>query len=499
MEILSKKEMYAADQYTIDTLGVPSEMLMENAAQAIVTTILPRLQPKHRILILVGKGNNGGDGIAIARRLRLLGFSAKLLLLSPLEKLSGAAAFHLKLYQNHGFPLESMEDCDSLISEADWIVDAMFGIGVKGELPPTEQSLISKVNQSPAHVLSVDIPSGVSANGAVSSHSVYADVTVTIAFPKQSAYQYPAASHYGQLLVVDIGIPQPHRTARCRTWGAEEFMGTLPKRQSDAHKGTYQKALIVGGSQDMPGAPILAALGCYHTGIGLLQLAIPKEAKPSAAARLPEATYLTCVEQQGCLVSCPIPDDIDLIACGPGLSRNPAVAPLVRSLLQSDCPLVLDADALYFLPLFPSDWIGRTSPTILTPHPGEMARLCGCTVTEIESNRFSISQKMAREWGCYLVLKGPYTIVTTPTGDQFVNQSGNSALSKGGSGDLLTGMITGFLSDHHTIQQAVSNAVYAHGAAADFSLREGRNPREIVPTELIKTFDRLFSPAKGEN
>lgn len=493
MEICSQSEMYAADQYTINTLGVPSEMLMENAAQGIVTAFLPYLKKGDNILVFAGRGNNGGDGIAIARRLRLLGFSVKLLLIPKPEELSGAAAFHFSLYQKNGFDIEDLTDSDSLILKADWIVDALFGIGAHGELPPPEQQLIARANESNASILSVDIPSGVSANGAIASTSINADITAMIAYPKQSAYQYPAASHYGKKLVIDIGICKQRNSSHCKTWDSQDFYRTFPKRLSDAHKGSYQKALIVGGSGEMPGAPILAATGCYHAGIGLLQLAIPQTARTAATVRIPEATYLTCEERNGCLISCNIPNEIDLIACGPGLSRNPAVVPLIRSLLQANRPLVLDADALYFLPLFRSEWNHRSSPTILTPHPGEMARLCGISVKEVEQNRFTLSKAMAKEWGCYLVLKGPYTIVTTPDGQQFVNQSGNCGLSKGGSGDLLTGIITAFLGSHQTVQEAVSNAVYLHGAAADRLIQKGRNPHEIAPTELVSTFADLFS------
>lgn len=493
MEILTKEEMYAADRFTIDVLGVGSEMLMENAAQAVVTKFVPRLKKDDNILVLAGKGNNGGDGIAVARRLLLLGFKVKLILIPKPDSLSVAAAFHLGLYQKCGFFLQPIENADSLMKEADWIVDAIFGIGIKGKLPPTELRLADDINKSKAKVLSIDIPSGVSADGEVAASAVCADITIAIAYPKISAYQYPTASYYGELVVVDIGVKALADRPMRKRWGEAEFYQTLPKRKENSHKGIYKKALIVGGSADMPCAPIMAAIGCYHSGIGTLLLAIPNRVRTAAALHIPEATYLPCEETAGCITSLNIPDDVDIIGCGPGLSRNPAAAPIVRSLLQSDKPLVLDADALSFLPLFCSDWKDRNAPLILTPHPGEMARLCNLSISEVEANRFDLSKKMAVEYGCYIVLKGAYTITTTPSGEQFVNQSGNSALSKGGSGDILTGMITAFAANEQDIGEAVANAVFAHGAAADWLVRQGRDPREISPIDLPQAFASIFS------
>lgn len=502
MRILSGAEMYGADDDAIKTFGIPSEMLMENAGQAITCKLMQYLKPKDTIVVLAGAGNNGGDGIVVARRLRNLGYQATLVLAADAAKLKGAAKFHLDCYHKHRYPVEFWEKAKDQIESANWIVDALLGIGCSGDLRFPYSEIIPMVNRSKAKVFSIDTPSGVAADGQVSSSAVVADVTATIAYPKLSAYLYPAAEYYGEWETVDIGIPPQaccHAEERF-TWELEDFLQTLPNRKPSDHKGDAGRAVVVGGSKDYTGAPILCAKACCVSGIGLLRIAAPNASRAAAAVLLPEATYLSCEEEDGHLTGLCLPKDVDVVACGPGLSRHPQCAQIVEQVLNSEAAVVLDADALYFL----SDQLlgklaERKSPVVLTPHEGEMARLCGCTPEHVHACRFSLSRAKAIEWNCVIVLKGPHTIVSLPDGRQFVNTSGNEGLAKGGSGDALTGIIAAFLPCHALTHQAVCNAVYAHGAAADSLLRAGRTTRDLLASDVIDQLPAVFDIKRQAN
>lgn len=496
MQILNRQEMTAADQYTIQTLGIPGATLMESAAQAIVTAMLPRLSRKDRIVVLAGTGNNGGDGIAIARRLNNLGYDVALWLIPPVGKVKDAAKVHLDCYLRHGYTCQPFSDqIYTAIRHATVLVDAMLGVGMSGALREPYRTLIAAVNQSRAKVCAVDLPSGVSADGAAVSEAVQADWTMTVEYPKLSAFLYPAARYYGQLVVVDIGIPPAacQQAVWRQTWGAGEFTATLPKRRADVHKGSQGRCLVVGGSKTMLGAPIFAAKAAAAVGAGLLTAAVPEHLMPVMAAQLPETTYLSCQEEGGCLTEIHPPASADVIVAGMGLGRNNGAKQVVETLLRSNTnTLILDADGLYVLPELWHAADGRKGQLILTPHMGEMARLCRSSVEEVEQNRFEIARSFAMEHGVYLVLKGPYTIVTTPEGKQFVNLSGNAGLAKGGSGDVLSGMIAGMVAQDRRLQHAISNAVFLHGHVADRLVEHGMAIEAVTPTALIQELPFSF-------
>lgn len=503
MIILSKEEMYDADKYTINSLGVSSEILMENAGQAIVHKMLKILKPTDNITIFCGCGNNGGDGIVIARRLKNLNFNVNLILMSEPYQYKGPSLYHLNLYINHGYKFYVYDKINNqIIDKSTIIIDAIFGIGFKCKSNSSCYKLIDDINKSNAKIISVDIPSGVSANGDMIANAIKANYTFTISFPKVSAFLYPSKINYGKICVVDAGIVFNHKLKNTlkQTWNQESFAKTLPPRKPNSHKGTYGKVLIVGGSKYMPGAPILCAKACFNSGIGLMTLAIPKFAQNYSVNHLPESTYTSCLEEDNYIHDFKIPNKTSVIACGPGLSRNRIVRNVVKKTILSDVPIVLDADALYFLDDEMINLIkSRNKPTILTPHTAEMARMCNCSAEEIESNRFQISKQKAMEWSCFLVLKGPHTILSTPNGDQYVNTSGNDGLSKGGSGDVLTGIIAAFIPYHENIQQAISNAIFTHGRSADFLAKSSKTPRDITPTDIINNLNNVFKEVVNKN
>lgn len=489
------EEMYAADRYTIDQVGVRDETLMECAGQAVISALLPWLRTTDAITVLAGVGNNGGDGFVIARRLKNLGFKAQLWLIPPLKKVRGAALCALNCFQASGYHHHQYHaKLYSRIAQSDVIIDALLGIGMNGELRSPYDEVIRAVNESDAIVYSVDIPSGVSADGADVSLAVQADVTFTIQHPKLSAFLYPAASCYGKLEVVDIGIPP--QASGCLTnqrllWTEQDYLAALPQRSADAHKGSNGRGLIAGGCPTMLGAPLISAAACLNSGIGLLSLAIPKASRPAAAGRILEATYLDCEEEDGYLTHLEVPSQTSVVAVGMGLSRDPRCAGILLDILSKNIPTVIDADGLFHLQGQFELLHRRTAVTVLTPHMGEMARLCGCSVDRVRRERFSISREFAVEHGVYLVLKGPYTIVTTPEGDQYVNTSGNAGLAKGGSGDALTGIIAAYLPNYSDPGKAIINAVYAHGKAADNLVRQGMRPESLTASDLVSALSFL--------
>lgn len=500
MYILTKEEMYQADDYSIHTLGMPGLLLMENAGRRMADRIARLVARNDSVVLLVGAGNNGGDGLVIGRYLHQLGYQIDVFLVPPLEKLRGDARRQIDIYTAHGFSIAPFShESFQRIQEADWVIDALLGIGMQGELKSPYREIILAVNQSNASVISVDIPSGVLADEATVTLAIKADVTLAAAYPKMSAYLYPAAFHYGKLYVEEIGIPQQAvpQSARSRVlWGWNEFISTFPKRRADSHKGRQGRGLIIGGSDTMHGAPLLTAKGCMLSGIGLLSLAIPKEVRAGAVAVLPEATYLSCVEKDGCLADLSLTQNYDVIVAGMGLSRDPLIENLIQKLLSVETTLILDADALFFLKDFLDDLKKRRHPTILTPHAGEMACLCGLTIQEVMEKRFAVSKKFACQYGVYLLLKGPFSILTTPEGEQFVNQSGNAGLAKGGSGDLLSGMIGAFAARSNHLQQAVSNAVFAHGRAAERLIDAGHSQRDITASMVADFLPAVYHQAE---
>jgi len=267
----------------------------------------------------------------------------------------------------------------------------------------------------------------------------------------------------------------------------------LPKRQKNSHKGTYGKGLVVGGSSRMSGAIVMTAKAALRSGIGLLTMAIPECIHHTCASHLLEAMYIPCSSTNGYFTGdIPFHEvDFDVIAIGPGIGRTDSIKRVVEDAFQQNVPIIIDADGLFHFNKELAKM--RTAPTIITPHPGEMARLGGTSIQFVEENRFSVSRQFAMENNVYVVLKGPYTIVTTPAGDQFVNTTGNPALAKGGSGDVLTGIILALIKQAATIQEAISNAVYIHGRTADILVDENHHTNmDVVATDIIEALPKAL-------
>ncbi|RBW67843.1 NAD(P)H-hydrate dehydratase [Bacillus taeanensis] len=499
MQVVTRDEMYAVDRYAGEEIGLTGLLLMENAGQAAAKKIMERLTGSEQLAVLIGTGNNGGDGFVLARVLKSMGYGVDVWLIPEKNKIKEDAKKAMIIYERSGFSYRSYHqeghECFlSSLANTEVIVDALLGIGLKESVRSPYANIIDAVNSQSAFILSIDLPSGVPADGGPVSLAIQADETITLQCPKVGAYTFPSADYYGKLTVVDIGIPPKafQQLPVRKVWQVMDVKTALPVRKPSSHKGTYGKGLVVGGSLSMPGAPIMTAKAALRSGSGLLTVAVPEEIHSIAASHISEAMFTPFSNQTSLFQK---PDEqipYDTIAIGPGLGRDSYAEGRVREALTLSVPLVIDADGLFHLKTMLPLLKKRQAPTILTPHSGEMARLLEWSVEEVEHNRIQLSKQFAKEYGLYLVLKGPYTIVTTPTGSQFINTTGNAALAKGGSGDVLTGMILAFLMQHKVIQEALSNAVYLHGAAADYLVKTSHSKLDVLASDLIEVLPILL-------
>ncbi|WP_179124043.1 NAD(P)H-hydrate dehydratase [Marinococcus halophilus] len=497
MQIVTSKEMQQLDQYTIETIGMKEELLMENAGRAAADEIHKMHSEAHTAVIFAGKGNNGGDGFVIGRNLSSLGWNVSVYLLAAEDALSGGALYHKNLYCACGLPMTAGTGIPEPDSPEEGVIyiDAMLGTGIHGELKEPFYSTARWLNSIKAPVTAVDIPTGVPANEEeLPETAVMADTTVVLEAPTLSTYLYPARHYYGEIRTVSIGVPRiswETLNQKRQTWEADDAAKSLPERTQESHKGDNGKGLLIAGAYNMPGAPAIASNACLRSGIGLLTTSVPESALTAVASHVLEATYFPLAEtkngQVADLQHTPFPwASMDGVAAGSGLGRTDSTKVLTRRLLtETQIPLVLDADGLYFLPELEEEMTNRESPLILTPHPGEMGRLTGLSPKEINAERFTVSRNYAREFGCYVVLKGPNTIITTPEGRQYVSTSGSSALAKGGSGDALTGIVLAMMLQAPTVEQGVCNAVYIHGLAAEMATAEGVSDYSFTASNLI--------------
>ncbi|WP_257008333.1 NAD(P)H-hydrate dehydratase [Bacillus sp. FJAT-45350] len=498
MRVVSGEEMRQIDRFTMKEIGLAGEVLMENAGRAVVASLTSKLSMGDKITVLIGSGNNGGDGFVIARGLLELGYFVDVWLIPSKNRIKGEALYHMNVFERSGFQLQQYSEkaLVSCLPTYTVIIDTLLGTGVEGPLRSPYKEIIPMINRLSAKIISVDIPSGLPSDGGMNfEDAVRAENTVTLHLPKIGAYTYPSADYYGQLDIVDIGIPdKSHEVIKsnCFLWKENDVKRTLPVRMENSHKGTYGKAMILAGSREMTGAAILAAKSCHRAGSGLVTLAIPEEIHPIVASNVIEATFSICPSKDGSFhlndcASLLSLSEYNGVGVGPGIGRKSSLEPVIADFLENtQCPLVIDADGLYHLHALLPQLKSRQGETILTPHTGEMARLLGCQVKDVEENRFSLSKQFAKEYGVFLILKGPYTIVTTPDERQFINTTGTPAPAKGGSGDVLTGMILAFIMQHTSIQEALSNAVYFHGKTAELLVEKEGTEFDILSSDLIQ-------------
>lgn len=498
--LLTAKEMREADRQAIEAYGVPGLILMENAGLALAEEVEEYLSenPDDFVLILCGKGNNGGDGMVAARHLTNRQVPCSVVLIGKTKDLKGDAKIQFDILQKMQVPVHEITSLTELepFLGAGCIVDALLGTGITGQVTGLMEEVIQWINESGATVISVDLPSGIQSDtGACGGDCVMADVTVTMAALKRGLVFSPGRDCAGEIVIADISAPETiFETVPASTFliELEDVQEMLPLRFSEGHKGTYGKIAVLAGSRGMTGAASLVSRATLSAGAGLTVLGIPESLNPILEAQSAEVMTRPLAETpEGSLSKAAMPeiqkllDWADILILGPGLSLNPETAELVQHLVKSvTLPMVIDADGLNNLAGQIRLLKSRTAPTILTPHCGELARLLGESTDDVCNNRQAALERIVKNTGCVCVLKGSPTLISAPGEPVYVNPTGNDGLATAGAGDVLTGIIGGFLAQNVESIEAAIAGVYVHGDAADLFASE-YSERALIAGDII--------------
>ncbi len=489
MRILTAAQMREADRFTIEDVGIPSLVLMENAGRQVVAAMEASYEDRltGRVGVLCGRGNNGGDGFVVARTLLQRGIDAAVFVIGPLTDVRGDARTNLDILGRLGVTVVEIADEQSWelhfseISQCTLIVDAIFGTGLKAPVTGMLETVFADVNASDIPIVSIDLPSGLSADTPhLIGDCINAAMTVTLASPKVPLVLPPGEAYAGDVVIADIGIPYeviegldgPH----IELLTPEQLREIVEPRTADSHKGDFGRVTVVAGSLGKTGAAYLSAMGAFRSGAGLVTVATPATCLPIVASMAPEYMTEPLGDADARTVTLAAIERVleltqDVIACGPGLGRGPEVGEFVRALLErATVPLVLDADAITVMSDDPGRMLGRDDrDVIITPHPGEMARLIGASIEDVQSNRIEVASNFATTHRVYVVLKGHRTVLATPEGRVYINPTGNPGMATGGTGDVLTGMIAAWVAQLLDAEAACRLAVFLHGAAGDLA------------------------------
>ena len=475
MKVLSASQMREVDRRTIE-MGIPGLILMENAGQRVVDLLVRKFDKlaAHRIVVLCGKGNNGGDGMVVARQLftRFQPLSLQVVLLAAPEDLKGDAAQNYRMLQILGCPVAREIPAEAQLASI--VVDALLGTGISGPATGAMLDAIREINRGfpLATVVAVDIPSGMpSDSGEPLGEHARADYTVTFTAPKPAHTLAPNCDAIGQLHVVAIGSPPELYEADAAIWLSlvqpEMFARMLAPRPRDGHKGTFGHVLAIAGSRGKTGAAAMCGMAALRAGAGLVTVASEESAIPVIAGHAAELMTVPLTNNRLRADIDEIAKNKDVIAIGPGLGGDPAVVALVRhAFAELPQPMVVDADALNALA--GTAWAGAGKLRVLTPHPGEMARLSGKSTAEVSADRLAAARTLATERQVTVVLKGERTLIAFADGRVWINPTGTPAMGTGGTGDILTGLIAGLLAQFpkHP-DQAIAAAVYLHGLSGE--------------------------------
>jgi hydroxyethylthiazole kinase-like uncharacterized protein yjeF len=488
MRVLNAAQMREADRRTIQDIGIPSLVLMENAGRQVVAAMEAMFSDlsDRRVAVVCGHGNNGGDGFVVARTLVQRGVDVAVFLVGRVSEVRGDARTNLESLGRLGLTVVEIADSQawelhfSEIGDCTLIVDAIFGTGLNAPISGLMETVVADVNASGIPVVAIDLPSGLSADSPEPiGDSIDAAMTVTLAAPKLALVLPPAETRAGDIVIADIGIPAEVIEAldgpRVDLLTRSAMRELVSPRAPDSHKGDFGSVLIVAGSRGKTGAAHLAGVGALRSGAGLVTIATPSCCLPIVAAMAPE--YMT--EPLDETADGLNPDGVervvdmarDVIGLGPGLGQSPATRAFIHALVdRATTPLVVDADGLNAFSEEPDKLVGREGrDVIITPHPGEMARLVGMSTAEVQASRLEIARNFAVGHHVYVVLKGHRTLIATPDGKVFINPTGNPGMATGGTGDVLTGMVTGWLGQLLDAEAACKLAVYLHGLAGDLA------------------------------
>ncbi len=502
MRLVTAEEMRLADEAAINEFGIPGIVLMENAGQAVVRQVeelLGTLEGK-KAAIFCGGGNNGGDGLVAARHLFNRGCEVRLYFLTDPEIFRGDALTNYNILNNMGVAGFQLTEGSRLnvarmaLWSADVAIDAIFGTGLRDDVRDITLQVINMFNESDTPVISCDIPSGLSSTtGQPLGAAVKADITVAFGFCKLGLVLPAAQPYVGKLVVADISLPaqvEEGLKARRELVDQKFVMRWLAAREPESYKGDFGHVGVVAGSAAMPGAAVLAARGALKMGAGRVTAALPAACRSSFAAQLPEAMLLNTPDNSE--------GGIDMVATGqiaafpvtawligPGMGREEKTLEMIRDLLPKiTAPTVLDADALFAVCGYLRLLKKVQAPLVITPHPGEMAKLLGVSVADVQSNRVAVAEGFARQTNVVVVLKGAGTVIATPEGRVFINNTGNPGMATGGAGDVLSGMIAALLALGMVPAVAAACAVWLHGRAGDIA-RETRGVAGLLAGDIV--------------
>jgi hydroxyethylthiazole kinase-like uncharacterized protein yjeF len=487
MKVLTSQQMKRIDKHAIEELGIAGPLLMENAGLQITQEILQKLPDItiEKIVIVAGKGNNGGDGFVVARHLFNRGCDPHVLLLAAKNELRGDAALNLRIAEKLGIKIEE------ILSEKEWaihrkklsratlLVDAVFGTGLTKPARGLYAAAIEGMNESEAYTVAVDIPSGLSSDTfQIIGPCVKADLTVTLAAPKIAHIFPPSEEYVGELKVADISIPPflfEDERLKLELVEKKALLPYFRRRQRDSHKGTYGHLFVVSGSLGKTGAAVMAGKAALKMGAGLVTVGTPERCVPIVARSIMELMTEPLPEtEEGTIASdalgmtLELLKDKDAFLLGPGISTNTSTAEYVSSLLPHiEIPVVLDADALNILAEKPELLKRLHRSAVLTPHPGEFARLLGVSTQEVIARKLDLVPQFAEKYGIHLVLKGYRTLTASPKGDVCINPTGNPGMATAGTGDVLSGMIASMIIQEKEMLEAILAAVYIHGLSGD--------------------------------
>jgi hydroxyethylthiazole kinase-like uncharacterized protein yjeF len=489
MRVLNTQQMREADRRTIDEVGIPSIVLMENAGRQAVAAIeaaFEDLATTH-VGVVCGRGNNGGDGFVVARTLIQRGVETSVFLLGSVADVRGDARTNLEVLGRIGLTIVEITNAQewelhfSELSRCELMVDAILGTGFHGQLSGLLETVVADINGLGVPIVAIDLPTGLSADTSeVEGEAIEASMTITLGAPKIPLILPPADTYSGDLVIADIGIPFPIlddvEGPYIELLTRERMRELVPARAADSHKGDFGRVLVIAGSVGRTGAAHLAAIGALRSGAGLVTVATPRSCLPIVAAMAPEYMTEGLEETAAGTVDFAALDRVldfkaDVIAVGPGLGQSPGTAAFVHGLLErAGVPLILDADALNAFIGDPERLLGRDGvDVVITPHPGEMARLLNLSIEAVQHDRLRHATEFASSHRVHVVLKGHRTVIAGPDNRAFINLTGNAGMATGGTGDLLTGMIAAWFGQLLDAEAACKLAVYLHGTAGDLA------------------------------
>ncbi|OGN97356.1 MAG: bifunctional ADP-dependent (S)-NAD(P)H-hydrate dehydratase/NAD(P)H-hydrate epimerase [Chloroflexi bacterium RBG_13_51_36] len=511
MKVARVGEMKDLDRRAAEEFGISEDLLMENAGQAVYFAMLQEIGIKgNRFLVFCGGGNNGGDGLVVARKIHSNGGEVKVFLLDDEAKFKGAAKKNFEIVSRMPIEMSRVDSIDSVIAElfnCDAVVDAIFGTGLVRKVSGIYKDVIQLINESQSIVFSVDIPSGINGDtGEVMGVAVEADYTVAFGLPKLGNMLYPGYEHCGKLYVSHISFPPALQNSRAIK-AAINSPVELPERLTDTHKGSYGKALFIAGSSSYLGAPYFSALSFLKAGGGLSYLATPESISPFIASRGSEIVFVPQKETSSGSIALDNKDElpefsqtVDMVVLGPGLSLASETQELVRKIAPKiDKPLIIDGDGITAIAEDPGRIRKRQAPTILTPHLGEMSRIAKMEISEISKNKIDVLQRTAKELNAIIILKGAHSLIGYPDGTVFINLSGNSGMATAGSGDILTGTIAAMYGLGLPLEDAVRMGVFIHGFSGDVAAvdkgEDGITAQDILDylPETVKLFRDNFA------